>query len=130
MKLATRINNIGKKKGLRKLGHVIFAIGIILALFFTFENPPNQLKPWQGLILLAFGLLVGLMDIKQEELVPFLIAFIGIIIVSNAPLQDAITYNQIGAYLKSVLINIAIFLTLGVVAVCARIIYRIYKESS
>ena len=123
------IVNALKKKSFRQLGHVIFAVGMLLVLIFTFENPPNQIKPWQGLVLLAVGLLIGIMDIKQEELVPFLLAFIGIIIVSNAPLQDAITYKQIGAFMKSLLVNTAIFLTLAVVAVCARIIYRIYKES-
>ena len=118
-----------KKKRLRQLGHVIFAVGIVLIFVFTLNNAPNQIKPWQGLLLLTIGLLIGMMEIKQKELVPFLLAFIGIILVSNAPLQDAIPYKQMGAYLKSLLVNTAIFLTLAVVAVCARIIYRIYKES-
>ena len=121
--------NALKKRDVRQLGHIVFAVGIVLVFIFTVDNPPNQIKPWQGLILLAVGLLIGIMEIKQEELGPFLLAFIGIIIVSNAPLQDAITYKQIGVYLKSLLVNSAIFLTLAVVAVCARIIYRIYKES-
>ena len=127
-RIASMIDTV-KKKRLRQLGHVIFACGIVLIFIFTFNNPPNQIKPWQGLLLLTIGLLIGMMEIKQKELVPFLLAFIGIILVSNAPLQDAIPYKQMGAYLKSLLVNTAIFLTLAVVAVCARIIYRIYKES-
>lgn len=117
-------------KRLRQLGHIIFAIGIILVIVFTFKNSPNQLKPWQALVLLAVGLLVGMMDIKKQEMVPFLLAFMGIIITANAPFQDAITYKQIGAFLKSLLVNTALFLALAVVAVCGRIIYRIYKESA
>jgi hypothetical protein len=116
-------------KDIRKMGHIVFALGILLVLVFTYWNPPLQLDPKHALALITIGLIVGLIDVKKEQSVPFLLAFIGLIITANAPLH-AIEFYNIGVYAMSFFKNTAIFLSLAVGIVSVKIIYRIYKGSA
>ena len=116
-------------KRIKKLGHIVFALGILLVIIFTYWNPPLELDPKHAIALLAVGLIIGLIDVKKEQSVPFLLAFVGLIITANAPLHAIELYN-IGVYAASFFKNTAIMLSLAVGIVSVKIIYRIYKESA
>jgi len=112
-----------------QLGHLFFLLGIALVLIFTFTNQPGMLESWHSIILILIGLIVGLMDLKPEHTTQFLLAFLGLLITANAPFY-VLTYYKIGNYLQAFLLNMSIFLSLTVVVVSLRVLYRIYKGSN
>lgn len=114
-------------KSINNLGHLFFGLGLALVFLFTITNSPNMLLPSQGILLLITGLIVGLVEIKKEDTIPLQLSFLGLLVISNAPLE-VIGYN-IGMYLKFFLINLSLFLSLAVAVASVRTIYRIYKDS-
>ena len=89
-------------------------------------NPPFNLQPWQGLVLLILGLIVGIMDVQEKYAPLLLVAFMSMLIAANAPLQDIITYYSFGGYIKSFMLNTSLFLTPTVVLMSLRLVFRIY----
>jgi len=114
---------------IRKLnfGHFFFSLGILLVVLFTIADP-NHLNGTKGAFLLVIGAIVGFLDVEKKEAPYFLLAAIGLIIASAAPVH-VIEFLNIGTYLRAALLNTSIFLSLAVVMVSLRIIYRIYLES-
>ena|SRR3989344_101379 len=108
-------------------GHFFFSLSILLVVLFTIADP-NHLSGNKGAFLLILGAIVGFLDVDKREAPYFLLASIGLMIASAAPVQ-VIEFLGIGTYLKAALLNMAIFLSLAVVMVSLKIIYRIYLES-
>ncbi len=109
------------------LGHFFFSLGILLVVLFTIADP-NHLNGTKGAFLLVIGAVVGFLDVDKKEAPYFLLAALGLIIASAAPVH-VIEFLNIGNYLRAALLNTAIFLSLAVVMVSLKIIYRIYLES-
>ncbi|MFH1591908.1 MAG: hypothetical protein ABIB47_00900 [Candidatus Woesearchaeota archaeon] len=123
-----------KKRGINKkefklLGHHIFSLGLVLVLFFTLYNP-TRLTSGAGTILLLLGVVVGLFDIPKERGHNFILAIIGIMIVSGVVNFLAIAYPigsaTIGIYIKALLGNLSVFLSSAVVILALKVIYRNY----
>jgi len=114
------------KKSLN-FGHFFFSLSLLLVVLFTIADP-NHLSGNKGAFLLILGAIVGFLDVDKREAPYFLLASIGLMIASAAPVQ-VIEFLGIGTYLKAALLNMAIFLSLAVVMVSLKIIYRIYLES-
>lgn len=108
-------------------GHFFFSLGILLVILFTIADP-NHLSGDKGTFLLIIGAIVGFLDIDKKEAPYFLLASLGLMITSAAPVH-VIGFLGIGNYLKAALLNTSIFLSLAVVMVSLKIIYRIYLES-
>ena len=108
-------------------GHFFFSLSLLLVVLFTIADP-NHLSGNKGAFLLILGAIVGFLDVDKREAPYFLLASIGLMIASAAPVQ-VIEFLGIGTYLKAALLNMAIFLSLAVVMVSLKIIYRIYLES-
>lgn len=109
------------------LGHFFFSLGILLIILFTIADP-NQIDGIKAMFLLLLGGVVGFLDVDKREAPYFLLAALGLIIASAAPVH-VISFLNIGTYLRAALLNTAIFLSLAVVMVSLKIIYRIYLES-
>ena len=118
-------NNFSGRK--LNFGHFFFSLGVLLVVLFTIADP-NHLSSAKGAFLLVLGAIVGFLDVDKREAPYFLLAALGLIITSQAPVQ-VIEFLGIGNYLRSALINLSIFLSLAVVMVSLKIIYRIYLES-
>ncbi|MFH1971956.1 MAG: hypothetical protein ABIJ18_00590 [archaeon] len=75
-----------------KLGAWAFLIGLILAIVFAFVTYGTWL-PWT---LVIIGLVVGLLNITESEVTPFLMAGAVLVIVSafGADVLSTITYLQ------------------------------------
>jgi len=124
--LVSKENNlIGKRK--LNFGHFFFSLGILLVVLFTIAEP-SQLTSSKGAILLVLGAVVGFLDVDKKEAPYFLLASLALIITSSAPVQ-VINFLNLGSYLRAALLNMSVFLSLAVVMVSLRIIYRIYLES-
>lgn len=65
-----------------KIGHWSFIGGLVLAALAAFVQVPNL-----ALILFALGLVVGFLNIKEKENVPFLISVIALLVIGVAGLQ-------------------------------------------
>ena len=109
------------------LGHFFFSLGILLIILFTIADP-TQIDGTKGIFLLVLGAVVGFLDVNKREAPYFLLASLGLIIASAAPVH-IISLLNIGTYLRAALLNTAILLILAVVMVSLKIIYRIYLES-
>lgn len=109
------------------LGHFFFSLGILLVVLFTIADP-YHLNGTKGTFLLILGAVVGFFDVDKKEASYFLLASIGLIIASAAPVH-VIEFLKIGTYLRAALLNTSIFLSPAVVMVSLKIIYRIYLES-
>ena len=109
------------------IGHFFFSLGILLVILFTIADP-DHLNGNKAAFLLILGAVVGFLDVDKREAPYFLLAALGLIIASAAPIQ-IIEFLSIGTYLRAALLNTAIFLSLAVVMVSLKIIYRIYLES-
>jgi len=70
----------GKKMGKgNALGGWAFLIGVVLAVIFGFVAPAGAWFPW---LMVIIGLIVGLLNITDEETQPFLMAGTVLVIVS------------------------------------------------
>ena len=120
-----------KKRDIKKFGHYVFAFGAVLVVLFALTNP-TVLSMNKAVFLLVLGLIVGLMDVPKKEANSFILATIAIIVVSIAKF-DIITYTlsgtpfSVGQYIKGILMNASIFLSLAMLVVASKIIYRVYK---
>ena len=123
-KIAVQTNQVKRKLN---LGHFFFSLGILLVILFTIADP-TQIDGTKGIFLLVLGAVVGFLDVDKREAPYFLLAALGLIIASAAPVH-IIAFLNIGTYLRAALLNTAIFLSLAVVMVSLKIIYRIYLES-
>lgn len=120
------------KLNIKKLGHYIFTLGVVLVILFTLADP-TKLSVTNAIYLLIIGLIVGLIDVPKKEANSFIIAAIAIIVASLAKFEQ-ITYQlpsmsySIGLYIKGLLLNASVFLSLAMLIVALKIIYRVYKE--
>ncbi len=120
-----------KKTEIKKFGHYIFILGIILVLIFSLSDP-TKLSVKNALYLLLLGLIVGILDVPKKEANSFILATIAIIVASLAKFEQ-ITYKipsmtfSIGLYIKGILLNTSVFLSLAMLIVSLKIIYRVYK---
>ena len=122
-----KIENSSSSKRKINIGHLFFSLGILLVVLFTIADP-EHLSSGKGVFLLVLGAIVGFLDVDRKETPYFLLASLGLMISSAAPVQ-IIQYLNIGNYIRAALINTSIFLSLAVVVVSLKIIYRIYLES-
>ncbi len=107
---------------MRMLGFVAFIVGFILAivagLFF-----PNQ--AWVYYVLVVLGLIIGLLNISDKEVMLFLVAAIALIVAGAvfAP----ITTLSVGAKLDAILSHIAALMAPAAVVVAIKALYNAAK---
>lgn len=127
-----KLKQLFKKRGTHKFGHLVFTIGIVLVILFTLADP-TKLSVQNAIILLVLGLIVGLIDVPKKEANSFILATIAIIVASLAKFEQ-ITFklscmtHPLGLYIKGFLLNASVFLSLAMLIVALKIIYRVYKE--
>ncbi len=67
-----------KKRNKNMLGAWAFLIGVILAVIFAFL----AYQTWVGWVLVLIGIIIGLLNITDSEVQPFLLAGVVLVIVS------------------------------------------------
>ena len=70
------------KTDLTTIGHWALIVGVIIAILAGFTEVPALL-----VILFVLGLIVGLLNIKEKESTPFLVAVIALLLIGVAGLQ-------------------------------------------
>lgn len=69
-----------KAKGGNLIGSWAFLIGVIIALVYGFLG---SISATMGIVLVAIGLIVGLLNVTDEEVAPFLMSGAVLVIVSS-----------------------------------------------
>ena len=112
-----------------RVGEWAFILGVIIAIIAGlaagFLDPVSA--GYITLVLVILGLIVGFLNISDEELQPFLIAAIALLVVGTARL-DTIPY--VGTYLSAMVLNIAAFVTPAALVVALKAVYNIAKTSA
>ena len=106
---------------------IVFSVGLLLVAWYMYTSP-QQLSTGRAVWLFIFGALVGLIDVPRKEQNSFIIASLGLMLATAVPFQN-ITYMSLGLYIKSFLMNLALFVTPAVVIVALKVIYRLFQES-
>jgi hypothetical protein len=117
-----------EKMEMEKIGEWAFIIGVIIAVIagalYTYLGAFGQ---WVPLILVILGIIVGLLNIKDKETTPFLIASIALLatgaISTFREIDTAI--DGLGLVLSGIFGNIALFVAPAAVIVAIVAIYKL-----
>lgn len=102
------------------VGRWAFIVGIVLALLAGFTEIPSL-----GVILFILGLIVGLLNIKEEESTSFLVSVIALLIIGVAGSQ----LGTLTETFESILTNFIAFVSAAGLIVSIKQILAVTKPS-
>ncbi|MCK4808083.1 MAG: hypothetical protein KAS90_00520 [Candidatus Aenigmarchaeota archaeon] len=118
--------SIADFKHAEKVGAFAFFLGIALAVIAGLPGDvPAATAVMAPLILTIFGLIVGFLNITDEEVKPFLIAAIALLIVMKGGLEEL---PVIGAYLVDMIKYVSLFVSSSALVVSLKAIHDIAKS--
>ena len=122
--MAKRKKVVKKKSGLTPaIGHYSFIAGLIIAVIVgLIPALRGDVSIW---IMVALGLIVGVLNITAEEVNSFLIAAISLIIASSA---SAMTLSAIHPAITSILGNAIIFIAPAAIIVSVKAIFALAQR--
>ena len=107
-----------------KLGEWAFLAGVLLALLVGLFM--GQATGTMVTILIALGIIVGLLNIAEKETVPYLIASIALLVAGSAGLSGLPFANLIN--LEAMLGNIVLFVAPAAVIVALKTVITLGKK--
>lgn len=105
------------------LGFIAFAIGLLLAIIFGILDLPDGIMNIVVIILLALGIIIGLLNITAREMLPLLIAIIALLVVGNV--FEPISAFGIGHVLDKILNLIATLMAPAAIIAAIRILVAV-----
>ncbi len=118
--------SIANFKHAEKVGTFAFFLGIALAVIAGLPgNVPAATAVMAPLILTIFGLIVGFLNITDEEVKTFLIAAIALLVIMKGGLEEL---PVIGAYLVDMIRYISLFVSSSALVVSLKAIHNIAKS--
>ena len=109
---------------MEKLGAWIFVLGFLIAVILGFMNKP--LSSSTLTVLVMFGLIVGLLNITENEVKGFLLASIALLLVGSAANLSVIPF--LGQGLQSALNNVVLFIAPATLVVAIKQIFLLAKD--
>ena len=123
---------MSKKNEMGKVGVWTFTIGVILALLAGLVPASWGLAGLITAALVVLGLVVGFMNVTEDETQGFLTASVSVMIAlftAGAAIQSNIaTLGIVGKYLWSIMANINIFVFPATIVVAVKAIYALAKD--
>ncbi|PJA18603.1 MAG: hypothetical protein COX63_02075 [Candidatus Diapherotrites archaeon CG_4_10_14_0_2_um_filter_31_5] len=117
---------------LEKIGELAFILGVVIALIAGVAfNYLGSLAGWVPLVLVILGIIVGLLNIKDKETTPFLIASIALLAtgaVDSFRIIDEVL-NPLGTILYYIFANIAVFVAPAALIVAIVAIKKLAMKS-
>ena len=111
------------KADLKRIGHLSFIAGIVLAVLMAFVTQlRGDVAIW---ILVILGVIVGLLNVTSKETMGFLVASLTLIIASSA---SALTLATIHVVLTSILGNVIIFVSPAAIVVALKTVYALAQD--
>ncbi len=118
--------SIANFKHAEKVGTFAFFLGIALAVIAGLPgNVPAATAVMAPLILTIFGLIVGFLNITDEEVKTFLIAAIALLVIMKGGLEEL---PVIGAYLVDMIRYVSLFVSSSALVVSLKAIHNIAKS--
>lgn len=118
--------SIANFKHAEKVGTFAFFLGIALAVIAGLPgNVPAATAVMAPLILTIFGLIVGFLNITDEEVKTFLIAAIALLVIMKGGLEEL---PVIGAYLVDMIRYVSLFVSSSALVVSLKAIHAIAKS--
>ena len=111
---------MAKKKNGNMIGSWSFLIGVILAVIFGFMTTTQILTN----ILIILGIIVGLLNIADEEVSPFLMAGTVLVIVSTLGQSVMSNINFFGAILE----NLTVLFVPATIIVALKHVFSLAKR--
>lgn len=111
-----------KSKCCGMIGAWSFIVGLIIALLVGVFSASQIPGSTTTIILLVLGLIVGLLNINDKEIMPFLVA--GIAFMLAATISTVIPF----AWIPRVMANIAVFILPAVIVGSLKAIYVLAKN--
>ncbi len=108
----------------KKFGTYVFIIGVLLAIFSGAFEVSEEMKIIRLLLLIITGGFVGLLNIQEEEEIPFLIAT-GVFIIASRAIQSYVERLALFSDLGIILVNLIIFASTAAIIVALKIIFRL-----
>ncbi len=114
-----------KDKTIEKIGVWAFVAGLVVALILSAFSISNTV----ALVLIVLGLIVGLINIGDEEVHQFLLAAL-VFIVSAGALQNYVSLIPVGIgnWLKNFLSAVILFVAPGAVITALRALYEVARS--
>ncbi|HIH10907.1 TPA: hypothetical protein HA241_01850 [Candidatus Woesearchaeota archaeon] len=110
-----------KRVELHRLAHYAFFVGLLVAILAGFfRNVVSAEFLIAALVLLGF--VVGLFNLTAKETVPFLVASIALMLAGIVNLG---LIPVVGEYLRSILVNIVVFVVPAAVIVALKTIWKL-----
>ncbi|MFA4886885.1 MAG: hypothetical protein WC595_01605 [Candidatus Nanoarchaeia archaeon] len=103
---------------MQKVGSWSFIVGFLIALVL---GAIGLTTPTVVYALLVLGLVVGILNISDKEIVPFLVATVALIVAGSA----AGSISQIPPSISNILVNITIFVVPAAVIGSVKAIYAL-----
>ncbi|MEA2004555.1 MAG: hypothetical protein U9O53_06415 [archaeon] len=118
--------NITEFKHAEKVGTFAFFLGIALAVIAGLPGDvPAATATMAPLILTVFGLIVGFLNVKDEEVKSFLVASIALLLVLSGGLEEL---PSIGSYLVNIVYFLKLFISASALVVSLKVIHDIAKS--
>ncbi len=115
---------MAKKNNMEMVGKVSFMIGVLLAVIAGLV-PSVAGFAYTGLILVALGLIVGFLNVAEENVVKLLVALIALVAVGTATLNVIPTLS---VYLVNVLQYFVAFVGAAAFVVALKAILQVTKK--
>ncbi len=113
---------------LEQIGELAFILGVIIAVIAGVAiDYLGDAAGWIPLILVILGIIVGLLNIKDKETTPFLIASIALLAtgaISTFKAIDSVA-SPLGSILANIFGNVAVFVAPAAVIVAIVAIYNL-----
>lgn len=123
--------------GSEQIGNYALIAGVFIAILAGLVQniapgamDPNSVTPWIALAMVVLGLVVGFLNIRDENTVPFLIASIALMATATGGARlifiDQLTKTfgfGLGTMLQTIVLNIAIFTAPAALVVALKTVY-------
>ena len=115
-----------------KIGDMAFLIGVIIALIAGIAavgiGLGNEAVGVIGIVLVILGLIVGFLNVKEKETVPFLTAAIALMVTSVVGWTYLNPLASIGNYIQAILSFIGVFVAPAAVIVALKAVFALAKN--
>ena len=112
----------------KKIGEWAFIVGVLIAIVVgLFSKISESTGGYLVLLLVVLGLIVGLLNITEKEMTPFLIAS-AVLLITGTTKDTLAIIPTIGPYLEGIVKNIAVFVTPAAIVVALKAIQSLAKD--
>jgi hypothetical protein len=114
----------------QKVGGWAFILGVVIAIVAGLASTLVAVySPYVLLVLVVLGLIVGFLNIKDKQVVNFLIAAIALMAVGTANLISInMAIPMLGTLIQSIVQNIAAFVAPAALVVALKEVYNIANK--